>query len=155
MTIKQAIDFLEKQIKNPKVGLPEEIFLFLTRLTPMLNVDLLIKDEKNRTLLSWRADSFHKPGWHIPGGIIRYQEKFEKRVREVAKKEIGAMVKFEPEPIALNEIILKQKNRGHFVSLLYKCFLPSTFVPKIKGLRWHETCPKNLIKVHNIYKKFI
>ena len=76
MDTKIAIKFLENQIKNPSKGLPQEIFFFISRITPMINVDLLIKDEKGRTLLAWRDDEFYK-GWHIPGGIIRFKEKTE------------------------------------------------------------------------------
>ena len=52
MTIQEAIKYLEGQIVDPRVGLPSEIFYFITRLTPMVNVDLLIKDEDRRSLLS-------------------------------------------------------------------------------------------------------
>ena len=45
---------IEKKVKNPNKGLPEEIFLFLTRISPMINVDLLIKNKKKQTLLVWR-----------------------------------------------------------------------------------------------------
>ena len=47
------IKFIEKKIKNPKKGLPEEIFLFSTRINPMINVDLLIitEDETSWNLL--------------------------------------------------------------------------------------------------------
>ena len=162
MKIKEAIKFLEDQIKNPSVGLPEEIFLFITRLTPMVNVDLLIKNEKGQTLLSWRNDKGYKQGWHIPGGIVRYKETFKKRIEKVAETEIGTAVEFDPAPIAVNETILKQKNRGHFISFLYKCFLSSKFIPQNKGLtekdggflKWHDFCPSNLIEVHNIYKSY-
>lgn len=163
MNTKQAIEFLDKQIKNPKIGLPEEIFLFISRNTPLANVDLLIKDENGRTLLSWRDDQYAGKGWHLPGGIIRFKEKMENRVLKVAKKEIGAKVKFDPVPIALNQIIGKKNTRGHFISILYKCFLSKDFVPDNKRLTqknpgylmWHSSCPKNLLKYHHIYKKFI
>lgn len=162
MNLNQAIKCIEKQIKDPKVGLPEEVFLLVSRLTPLVNVDLLIKDENGRILLSWR-DDIHGAGWHIPGGIIRFKEHLEDRLKKVAIKEIGTEVKFDPIPIAFNEIILKHNNRGHFMSFLYKCFLPSSYIPdngelkeKDAGyLKWHDFCPKNLIKVHEIYKKFI
>ncbi|MEM0465166.1 MAG: NUDIX hydrolase [Candidatus Pacearchaeota archaeon] len=162
MEIKDAIKFLESCIKDPKVGLPEELFLFLTRTTPMVNVDLLIKDEDNRTLLSWRNDEYYF-GWHIPGGIVRYKEKLIERVEKVAETEIGTNVKFCKKPIAINEIILDQYNRSHFISFLYRCFLSKKFIPKNTNLNktdngyleWHEKCPKNLIKAHEIYRKFI
>ena len=130
MDTNDAIKHLERELGNPSEGLPEDVFLFITRNTPMVNVDLLIKDEKGRTLLSWRDDSLHEPSWHVPGGIIRYKEKMKERLQKVAETEIGTKIKFEPEPIAFNEIILQQRTRGHFISFLYKGKLTSDFVPE-------------------------
>ena len=163
MNIHKAIEFLEKQIPNPSLGLPEEIFLFISRTTPLVNVDLLIKDEKGRTLLLWRDDQYAGKGWHVPGGIVRFKERLEERVQEVAKKEIGTAVKFDPIPLAINQMICERDIRGHFVSILYKCFLSGKFIPKNKGLSnkdpgylmWHDSCPTNLIKVHEIYRHYI
>ena len=118
MNILEAIKNLENHIANPKDGLPEEVFLFVSRIIPMVNVDLLIKDENKRTLLAWRNDEFCGTGWHIPGGIIRYKEKIETRIQKVAEVEIGAIVKFNPIPISYNEIIINElKTRGHFTTL--------------------------------------
>jgi colanic acid biosynthesis protein WcaH len=163
MDIHEAIAFLDKQISNPSQGLPEELFLFISRITPMVNVDLLIKDEAGRTLLSWRDDQYAGKGWHVPGGIIRFKEKTEDRVQKVAKREIGTEVAFDPNPIAINQVICDHNTRGHFISLLFKCSLPSRFIPKNEGLTgkdpgylmWHEHCPPNLVKVHEMYRKYI
>lgn len=163
MNINEAIKFLEKQIPNPSSGLPEDVFLFISRLTPMVNVDLLIKDENGRTLLSWKEDSFYGPSWHIPEGIIRFKEKLETRIKKVAETEIGTAVEVEPVPIAINQIICDHDTRGHFISMLYKCFLSSKYVPENKGLtekdngylKWHDSCPENLVNVHEMYRKYI
>ena len=80
---------LEKKISNKKKGLPEDIFLFTSRITPLINVDLLIKDKKLGTLLAWRNKGEKYPaGWHVPGGIIRFKEKIHNRVKLVAKNEL-------------------------------------------------------------------
>jgi len=163
MNITDAISFLDKQVPNPSKGLTKELFHFISRITPMVNVDLLIKDEKGRTLLSWRDDSLHKPSWHVPGGVIRFKEKMEERLQKVAEKEIGTIIEFEHKPIAINEMIIKRKIRGHFISFLYKCYLPSNFIPENKGLKendagylmWHESCPDNLIKCHEVYREYM
>lgn len=163
MDINKAIKFLGKQIPNPSLGLPEEVFLFVSRMTPMVNIDLLIKDKKGRTLLSWRNNKYDGVGWHIPGGIIRFKEKMETRILKAAKKEIGATIKFKPLPIAMNQVICDHKTRGHFISFLYKCSISDKFIPKNKGLKkgddgylaWHDSCPENLLKVHEMYRKFI
>ena len=100
MNIVEAIKFLDKQIKNPSKGLPEELFFFTSRIVPLVNVDLLIKDENGRTLLSWRDDEAGK-GWHVLGGIIRFKETFAERLLKVAKTEIGRSVKLILSPLLL------------------------------------------------------
>ncbi|MFZ2656840.1 MAG: NUDIX domain-containing protein [Victivallales bacterium] len=164
MSVSEAIAILDKQVPNPCLGLPDEVFYYISRTTPMLNVDLLIKDEKERTLLSWRDDQYAGKGWHIPGGIVRFKETLETRIMKVAENEVGAHVDFDPAPMAINQIILTESNtRGHFISILYKCYLPATFIPDNKGLpntaagylMWHESCPVDLLKLQDIYRKYI
>ena len=165
MNIADAIAVLDKQVLNPSNGLPDEVFYYISRTTPLVNVDLLIKDENRRTLLAWRVDPIAGTGWHIPGGIIRFKETFEERIQKVAQLEIGVDdIKYNPTPLAISQIILNDcKVRGHFISILYDCFLSSTFIPENKGLciadpgylKWHDNCPDDLLKFHEIYRKFL
>jgi ADP-ribose pyrophosphatase YjhB (NUDIX family) len=165
MNFTDAITFLEKEVPNPSAGLPDELFYYISKTTPLVNVDLLIKDANGRILLAWREDPIAGIGWHIPGGIIRFKETFEQRVQKVAQLEIGVdSIQHDPTPLALNQLILNDHEiRGHFISILYNCSLPETFVPENKGisntdpgyLMWHDTCPHNLLKVQNIYKDFL
>ena len=76
MNFTDAIAFLEKEVPNPSAGLPDELFYYISKTTPLVNVDLLIKDENGRILLAWREDPIAGIGWHIPGGIIRFKETF-------------------------------------------------------------------------------
>lgn len=85
MKVDEAIEVLSAAVVDPPIGLPEEVFLFISRLTPMINVDLLIQDERKRTLLTWRDDERLGPGWHVPGGIIRFKEEIQLRVKAVPK----------------------------------------------------------------------
>jgi colanic acid biosynthesis protein WcaH len=164
MKISDAIAVLEKEVTNPSAGLPDDLFYYISRVTPLVNVDLLIKDEKGCILLSWRDDSFSGRGWHVPGGIVRFKETFEERVKKVAETEIGYPIDFDPTPIAINQLIYPEfKSRNHFISVLYKCFIPGTFVPKNAGLsdkdkgylKWHDKCPDNIISGHRMYRKYI
>ena len=165
MELINVIDLLEGWIEDPNKGLHEDVFLLLSRITPLINVDLLIKNKCDQTLLTWRDDGYYPAGWHIPGGIIRYKETAAARISAVAVGELGATVEYLPTPLALNEIIHpSRKNRGHFISLLYSCFLTSPLNENIKfcgGVptpgewAWHDECPENIISVHEIYRKFI
>ena len=44
---------------DPTQGLPEDLFLYASQITPLVNVDLLIKDEVNGVLLTWRDDDYY------------------------------------------------------------------------------------------------
>ena len=166
MEIQKIIDSLESLIKNPSEGLPEDVFLFISLITPLVNVDLLIKNEQNHTLLTWREDGYYPPSWHIPGGIIRYKETISDRIKAVAAGELGAKVKFREDPLAINEVIHPaRKVRGHFISLLYECTLLSSLDenlryergnPKLGEWAWHSQCPDNIIPVHDkMYRRFL
>jgi len=160
-----AIKILEKLHCNTSSDLPYNLFSYISKITPLINVDLLIRDEKGRTLLSWRNDDFAGTGWHIPGGVIRFKETFASRIKKVAQQEIGAKIKYAPVPLTVVEMIHPTRAfRGHAISLLYNCSLSGSFVPKNKGLtkkdngylRWHDKCPGNLILSHKQeYKKYI
>lgn len=160
----ELIALLESRVGNPSEGLPEDVFLFVSRLMPLINVDLLIK-KADRTLLTWRDDGYWKPGWHIPGGIIRYRENIFDRIKKTALDEIGAGIKFSKAPMTIKEFILPgTKNRSHFVSLLYRCSLSGapdrkrmyrSGMPKPGEWAWHDKCPDNLISAHKVYRQFI
>lgn len=81
----------------------QTIFFFIGRMTPLNNVDLLLKCSKNGTLLTWREDKITGNGWHIPSGIISFKEKIGKRISEVGKSELGILIKNFNGPIAVNE----------------------------------------------------
>ncbi len=84
-------ELLHKELK-PQEGLPEPVFEFVSSVTPMVNVDLLVRDKDGRILLAWREDKFSGKVWHIPGGIIRFQESMETRIHKVAQQELGAEI---------------------------------------------------------------
>lgn len=163
--LEDAVREIERAAVHPEIGLPDEVFRLVTKLTPMINVDLLIKNESGETLLTWREDSLCSPGWHIPGGIIRFQEPIEHRIHAVAQSELHTDVIFEAEPLKVTEFILpNQAYRNHFISLLYRCRLIGPVPESLhcKDLShpgngeyaWFAASPANLLKVHWKYRSF-
>ena len=45
MNIAEAIKCLREQVKNQPKGLPEDLFHYISSATPIINVELLIKNE--------------------------------------------------------------------------------------------------------------
>lgn len=160
----QAVRVLDSVVGTPSQGLPEEVFLLLSRMTPLVNVDLVIQDQATKILLTWRDDQFDGPGWHVPGGIIRFKETAANRIEEVARIELGAEIAFEPTPIAVQEFMHpSRKSRGHFISLLYRCTLLTAPDPgrqyvdgrPIAGQwQWHTTWPQDIIEAQRHYAEF-
>lgn len=153
---------METLLPDARIGLPEPLFYQISRMTPLVNVDLLVRDGRGRVLLTWRADEFYGPGWHVPGGIIRFKETAAERIRAVARREFGADVNPEEAPCRVSEILSRQRDvRGHFISLLYRCSLLSKpdenlrytgDAPSHGMWHWFERCPENLIAVHELYR---
>lgn len=157
-----ARQLLELDARN---GLPEDIFLAASTLMPVANVDLLIRDEWGRVLLSWRNDDWFEKAWHIPGGCIRFKETMLERVQKTAMQELHTHVIVESQPVAVRDVIDNKdskthKIRAHHLAVLYECRLPDGY--KIDNglkseedagyLKWFEKMPDNLLRLHDCYR---
>src|SRR5687768_9624538 len=139
MRLEDHIAAIESAIGDPRRGLPQPVFDLLGRITPVLNVDLLIRNDQREILLTWRDDELYH-GWHVPGGVVRFKERMEDRVAAVARIELGTSVTMQPEPLAVTQIILDERPaRGHFVSFLFDCKLAG---PPDEALRQRGPSPK-------------
>jgi ADP-ribose pyrophosphatase YjhB (NUDIX family) len=161
--VRRCIETLEAAIGDPSRGLPEDVFLFVSRITPLVAVDLFIQDARLRTLLTWRDDQFYGPGWHVPGGIIRYRESAADRIHTCAHEELRAGVSIDPGPLLVSEGSREHDTRGHHISLLFRCRLlgppdaarrAASDPPSSGQWRWHERCPPDLIEAQRPYARF-
>ena len=173
MDITRAIDSLKDEIKNngivPERGLGTELFLFLSTLTPIINVDILVTDRNNRVLLAWRDDVHAGRGWHIPGSCIRFRETFEQSIERCAREELGTEVQFYREPIKCYEFhsdtlrkgLDDQNERAHFVTLVFACKVQKDYRINNEGrlnneagyLKWFDTIPEDILPVHRCYQQ--
>lgn len=171
MAVHESIERMKHELKAegiiPEQGLGKELFLFASTLTPIVNVDLVVLNERHQILLSWRDDPYCGRGWHIPGGCIRLRETFEERIQKTAQLEIGAHVEYERTPLAVYEIlspqyrpnIADQRERSHFITIAFECYLTDEILaddevlePKNGSLRWFDDLPDNLLEVQNCYR---
>lgn len=157
--LEDAVAVIDRLVPNARSGLPDPVFYLSSRLVPMINVDLLIVNEMNQKLLTWRADRFYGPGWHLPGGIIRFKETMSARIDQVALRELGVRVQPDAQPMAIGELINPDRDiRGHFISFVFKCRLLEPLRVSQRAAsdeqadadqwRWFDTAPVNIIKQH-------
>ncbi|NHN28566.1 NUDIX hydrolase [Paenibacillus agricola] len=164
MNSNEAIEYLENTISKETDGLPEELFLFVSRITPLISVDLLIKNEANETLFTWRDDVFFGKGWHLPGGVIRHNELFANRIVKVGQIELGASLEYDEQPCTfVQDLNVDKKDRGHFIAFLYNCRLLSDpdeskryygGSPRVGEWAWFSGSPNPLLKVHEVYSSY-
>lgn len=154
-----------------KDGLGSELFNFVSTLTPIVNVDLLVFNSKGQFLLAMRNDPHCGKGWHVPGGCIRFRETFDERIKKVALQELGLTdFTYEKEPIKVFEIfsnshrnIANQDERAHFVTLVFKCNAPDGYVidngskkeTDAGYLKWFDRLPLDLLSIQECYKEII
>jgi ADP-ribose pyrophosphatase YjhB (NUDIX family) len=163
MRLEDYIAAIEASIDDPRKRLPQPVFDLISRITPVVNVDLLVRNERREILLTWRHDNLYH-GWHIPGGVVRFKERLADRVAAVAQSELGTAVTMIPTPLAVNEIIHPERAaRGHFVSFLFDCTIdgPADETRRYRGgapnsgeWSWHAAYPPDMITAHEIYRRF-
>ena len=164
--LRDAIQNLKDAMRDNGIqasrGLGEELFLFSSTLAPVVNVDLLVTDRAGRVLLSWREDSFHSPGWHVPGTCVRFRETFGESIRRCAREELGVEVSFAPEPIRVYELIREtdRDERAHFITLVLACRLTRenvTFqeedIVRPGTMRWFQEMPENMTSAQTCYRQ--
>lgn len=155
MSLQDLCNSIRAAVPEPGKGLPDEVFRLTTQLVPMVNVDLLIRNEAGEILLTWRKDWYFPEGWHIPGGIIRLGEQASERIRQVAEKELHAEVDFQEEILAVTEFHYPELPcRSHFISLLYGCTLRTQ--PELPSNQWgfFRGMPENILEPHRKYARF-
>ena len=161
--LKRALDEVRKHIDDPSRGLPEDVFLFLSEISPLPNVDLLVRDKEGRILLAWRNDPWWGAGWHVPGGIIRVKETFEERIQKTAKAELGTAVVSTKEPVEIHQIINRDlRTRGHHITIVFECSVPDDYqidngdlTEHDTGfLAWHDHFPERMLRCHLFYRKY-
>jgi hypothetical protein len=148
-------------LPDPRNGLPDAVFEFVRKVTPLVNVDLLVQDIEGRTLMAWREDEYGV-GWHIPGGIVRFFEQASHRIAAVADRELGAEVEAENDPCDVVQYFIP---RGHFISLLYRCKLRGKLgnahllygggKPRNGVITWITGIPEELYPVQTPYKRWL
>lgn len=166
MTQQEAEQILQSCLAlDGRQGLPEKLFLAISTIMPIPNVDLLILNEKKEILLAWRDDPYFEKGWHLPGGCLRYKETMLERVQKTALSELGQEVVINPKPLAVRDAILGRDDdsvrfRAHHIAVLFACKprQPIADTPQRAGgrkagdLKWFPKLPPNLLRIHDIYR---
>ena len=150
---------------NAQEGLGTGLYEAVSRLTPSISVEAVVKNsDASKTLLIWRNDELYGPGWHLPGGVLRFKETLKDRLLKTLKRKLGIDKADITGPLGFHEIFNEKRDvRGHFISFVFEVIphdppsekKQSGVNPSHGCWRWFETCPPNLIVNQAAFRKYL
>lgn len=69
--------------------LSREHWLQVVQRTPLISIDLILRDRDGRVLLGLRNNEPAKGTWFVPGGVIRKNELLDQAFARIAANELG------------------------------------------------------------------
>ncbi|MEW6313531.1 MAG: GDP-mannose mannosyl hydrolase [Pseudomonadota bacterium] len=75
--------------------LPQDIFAFVVRHTPLVSLDFIVRNERNEILLGLRNNRPAQGCWFVPGGRLAKDETREQAFRRLTLDELGTSFSLE------------------------------------------------------------
>jgi colanic acid biosynthesis protein WcaH len=76
------------EVMRPRF-LNKDEFAQVVRNTPLVSIDLIIRDPDRRLLVELRTNEPAKGKWFVPGGVVRKYERLADAFARIVKAEIG------------------------------------------------------------------
>jgi colanic acid biosynthesis protein WcaH len=118
-------------------------FAQVVRLTPLVSIDLVLRDPEGHALLGLRNNEPAKGAYFVPGGVIRKNERIAHAFVRILKKETGLAIPFSNarllgvyEHIYSTNCFNDPKYGTHYVVLCYELLLSNR--PNIRQDNQHS-----------------
>ncbi len=125
--------------------LDKKEFLEVIKLTPLVSIDLVVKNSMGEVLLGLRKNEPAKNYWFVPGGRICKDERIEEAFERISLSELGVTLKItDAHAMGVFQHLYEQNFAGepgvstHYIVLGYviKLDLPLDMMPKDQ----HQVC---------------
>ena len=70
----------------------DEEFLRIVDATPLVSIDLIVRNEHGQALLGKRLNRPAKDSWFVPGGRIRKNETVRQALARISQRELGTAI---------------------------------------------------------------
>jgi len=70
----------------------DEKFLRIVDATPLVSIDLIVRNEHEEVLLGWRVNRPAQHSWFVPGGRIRKNERVKEALQRISQRELGVAI---------------------------------------------------------------
>ncbi len=113
-------------------------FLDIIAATPLVSIDLIVRNAEGRVLLGKRVNRPAKNYWFVPGGRIRKNEKLAEAMQRISKTELGVTLTIDPVKLLGNYEHIYEDNffgeegiNTHYVVLAYEYSLEESMRIKL------------------------
>lgn len=139
--------------------LKDDIFRTVVESTPLVSIDLIVRDQEGRVLLGERNNRPAKSMWFVPGGRVLKGEKIDEAFRRLVLVEMGLDVEFsQARYVGLYDHIYSDSIWGSQVSTHYvvNAFELSLSVvdisfPEEQHSRYAWFAPDELLRADNVH----
>lgn len=69
--------------------LPDQVFKTVIQSTPLISIDLVVRNEENQVLLGKRLNAPAKGFWFVPGGRVQKDENIDQAFIRLVNQELG------------------------------------------------------------------
>jgi len=146
--------------KKTAAMLDKDALIEVIKNTPLVSIDLIVKDSGGRVLVGWRTNEPAMGFWFVPGGRILKDERLAEAFERVAKDELGAEVKIENARFLgvfehlYDENFAKIDGFGtHYVVLGYEIRLdsPKLKLPNDQHSRYRWLTPEGILGSESVH----
>lgn len=133
--------------------LPSEVFANIVANTPLISIDLIVKNDMGEVLLGERLNAPARGFWFTPGGRIYKNESIQSAFKRIAHDELGLITQIEDATFIgtfehfYEDSVFGDHISTHYIVLAYTLSLPTTHSPLSTN---HHLLPTNI--QHNAYR---
>ncbi|MCO7188751.1 MULTISPECIES: GDP-mannose mannosyl hydrolase [unclassified Pseudoalteromonas] len=128
---------------------------------PLISIDLILKDDKNRVLFGKRTNEPAKGSWFVPGGRIWKNESIDSAIKRISSSEVGIALSIEDFNFQgvyehfYNSNFFSDDFETHYVVLAYQLNTPfkgASSLPKSQHSHYEFFSKHDALESDNIHK---
>ncbi|WP_436917657.1 GDP-mannose mannosyl hydrolase [Acinetobacter schindleri] len=127
--------------------LPDETFKSVIQHTPLISIDLIVRNEQGEVLLGKRVNAPAKGCWFVPGGRVRKNETLDDAFVRLVKEELGielGITRADAKFLGVfehfyDDCVFGDDITTHYIVLAYNIFINKNLRPNLtqhSSYRW-------------------
>jgi colanic acid biosynthesis protein WcaH len=119
--------------------LPDETFKSVIQHTPLISIDLIVRNEQGEVLLGKRVNAPAKGYWFVPGGRVRKNETLDDAFVRLVKEELGiesGITRADAKFLGVfehfyDDCVFENNITTHYIVLAYNIFINKNIKPNL------------------------